>query len=75
MMVVHSKKNGTLYLTSQGCDLLVIADSKVSSSLWHNRLVHMSDEGIKVMQSHGKLTWIGLSQLMIKGVRMYFLQA
>lgn len=75
MMVVHSKKNGTVHLTLQGCDLLVIADSEVSSSLWHNGLVHMSEEGIEVMQSHGKLTWIGLSQLILKGVRMYFLQA
>lgn len=55
MVTAKGKKVGTLYLTSHGSDILAVIDSKESSNLWHYRLGHMSEKGMKVMQSKGKL--------------------
>ena len=55
MVTAKGKKVGTLYLTSHGSDTLAVVDSKESSNLWHYRLGHMSEKGMKVMQSNGKL--------------------
>jgi hypothetical protein len=55
MVAAKGKKVGTLYLTSHGSDTLVVVDSKESSNLWHYRLGHMSEKGMKVIQSNGKL--------------------
>lgn len=51
MVVVRGKKNGTLYLTSHATDTLVFANDRVGLDLWHNRLGHMSEKGMTVLQS------------------------
>ncbi|OAE25312.1 hypothetical protein AXG93_4620s1260 [Marchantia polymorpha subsp. ruderalis] len=57
MVAAKGKKVGTLYLTSHGSDTLVVLvlDRRESSNLWHNRLGHMSEKRMKVMQAIGKL--------------------
>ena len=54
-VMAEGKKVGSLYLTSQGIGTLAVADSKADSSLWHCRLGHMSEKGMKVLQTNGKL--------------------
>lgn len=55
MVAAKGKKVGTLYLTSHGSDTLAVLDNKKNSILWHNRLEHMSEKGMKVMHGIGKL--------------------
>ena len=49
MTISHEKKNGTLYMTSDGFGLVIVAKSKEDSNLWHQRLGHISGKGLKVM--------------------------
>ncbi|XP_020258132.1 uncharacterized protein LOC109834503 [Asparagus officinalis] len=58
MVVARGNKIGTLYLTSHASDTLAIAAGKESADLWHNRLGHMSENGMKILHSEGKLTGI-----------------
>ena len=46
---------GTLYMTSERRDTISVADSSVDSKLWHRRLGHMSEKGMKLLASKGKL--------------------
>ena len=55
MIVAHGKKNGTLYLTARARYLITVALENENSKLWHPRLGHMSEKGIKIMHSIGKL--------------------
>ena len=55
MIVAQGRKVGTLYMTSESRDTISIADSSVDSKLWHRRLGHMSEKGIKLLASKGKL--------------------
>ena len=49
------KKTGTLYMTSCPRDTIVVADVSIDTSLWHYRLGHMSEKGMKMLRSKGKL--------------------
>ena len=49
------KKTGTLYITSSPRDTIVVADASTDTSLWHCRLGHMSEKGMKMLLSRGKL--------------------
>ena len=53
--MAHGKKTGTLYMTSSPRDIIVVADASTDTSLWHRRLGHMSEKGIKMLLSKGKL--------------------
>ena len=55
MIVVHVKKNGTLYLIARACCLIAIATENENSKLWHQRLGQMSEKGMKIMHLIGKL--------------------
>ena len=55
MIVAHGKKNGTLYLTGGACYSIAVATENENSKLWHQSLGHMSEKGIKIMHSIGKL--------------------
>ena len=49
------KKIGTLYMTSSLRDTIVVAEVSTDTSLWHRRLGHMSEKGMKMLLSRGKL--------------------
>jgi hypothetical protein len=48
MTVARGKKSGTLYMTAEACHLIAAAINE-SPNLWHQRLGHMSEKGMKVM--------------------------
>ena len=54
-VLTHGKKNGTLYMTSSPRDTITVADANTNTSLWHCRLGHMSEKGMKMLLSKGKL--------------------
>ena len=49
------KKTSTLYMTSSPRDTIAIADASTDTSLWHRRLGHMSEKGMKMLLSKAKL--------------------
>ena len=49
------KKIGTLYMTSSPRDIIAVAEVSTNTSLWHCRLGHMSEKGMKMLLSKGKL--------------------
>ena len=55
MVVAQGKKVGILYMTLESRDIISAADSSVDSKLWHRRLGHMSEKGMKLLASKGKL--------------------
>jgi len=54
MTIARGRKSGTLYKTAGAWHLIVVATNE-NSNLWHKRLGHMSEKGMKVMHSKGKL--------------------
>ena len=53
--MAHGKKTGTLYMTSSPRDTVAIAEASIDTSLWHHRLGHMSEKGMKMLLSREKL--------------------
>ena len=57
--MARGKKTGTLYMTSSLRDTIAVADTSTDTStdtsLWHRRLGHMSEKGMKTLLSKGKL--------------------
>ena len=51
----RGKKTGTLYMTSSPRDTIAVTDASTNTSLWHLRLGHMSEKGMKMLLSKGKL--------------------
>ena len=49
------KKTGTLYMTLSLRDTIAVAEASTDTSLWHRRFGHMSEKGIKMLLSKGKL--------------------
>jgi len=54
MTIARGKKSVTLYKTTKACHLIVVV-TKEKSNLWHQRLGHMSEKGMKIMHSKDKL--------------------
>ena len=54
-VLAHGKKIGTLYMTSSPRDTIAVADASTDTSLWHRRLGHMSEKGMKMLLSKEKL--------------------
>ena len=54
-VLAHGKKTGTLYMTSSPRDTIVVADTSTDTSLWHRKLGHMSEKGMKMLLSKEKL--------------------
>ena len=48
MVVARGTKSGTLYTTAGYMNRDVVAESASNSSIWHNRLGHMSVKGMKM---------------------------
>ncbi|KAL5739216.1 hypothetical protein ACOSQ2_028396 [Xanthoceras sorbifolium] len=55
LVVARGKKCGTLYVTSNLENIVAVANSDGKSNLWHQRLGHMSEKGMKTLLSKGKL--------------------
>nr|CAN80650.1 hypothetical protein VITISV_022906 [Vitis vinifera] len=54
-VLARGKKTGTLYMTSCPRDTIAVADASIDTSIWHRRLGHMSEKGMKMLLSKGKL--------------------
>ena len=54
-VLARGKKTGTLYMTSSPRDTITVAEASIDISLWHRRLGHMSEKGMKMLLSRGKL--------------------
>ena len=54
MVIARGNKSGTLYKTEGACHLITVAANE-NPNLWHQRLGHMSEKGMKIMHSKGKL--------------------
>ena len=48
-VLARGKKTGTLYMTSSSRDTITVADASTDTSLWHRRLGHMSEKGMKML--------------------------
>ena len=57
-VLARGKKTGTLYMTSSPRDTIAVADTSTDTSLWHHRLGHMSEKGMKMLLLKGKTTRI-----------------
>lgn len=55
MMVARGKKSGTLYKTAGANYSIAVAADNEIPNLGHRRLGHMSEKGMKIMHSKGKL--------------------
>ena len=45
----------TLYMITNDKDIVAVANSAEDSKIWHCRLGHMSEKGMKIMAAKGKL--------------------
>ena len=54
-VLARGKKTGTLYMTSSPRDTIAVAKASTNTSLWHHKLGHMSEKGMKMLLSRGKL--------------------
>jgi hypothetical protein len=55
LVIARGKKRGSLYMVAEE-DMIAVAEATNSSSIWHQRLGHMSEKGMKIMQSKGKMS-------------------
>ncbi|XP_059638693.1 uncharacterized mitochondrial protein AtMg00300-like [Cornus florida] len=58
MTIARGKKSDTLYITSSACGSIAVAENREDHNLWHQILGHMSERGLKIMHSKGKLPGI-----------------
>ena len=54
--MAHGKKTGTLYMSSSPRDTIAVVEASTDTSLWHYRLSHMSEKGMKMLLLKGKQT-------------------
>ncbi|KAJ0726248.1 putative RNA-directed DNA polymerase [Helianthus annuus] len=56
MVIARGKKRGTLYMVEVPTDgVNAVSDGPSLSKLWHQRLGHMSEKGMKMLVTKGKL--------------------
>ncbi|CAA0828500.1 Uncharacterized mitochondrial protein AtMg00300 [Striga hermonthica] len=55
MTLARGLKSGTLYTASGSNSNILLAGAVSQSHLWHNRLGHMSEKGMKILKSRGLL--------------------
>ena len=54
-ILARGKKTSILYMTSSPRDTIAVTDASTDTSLWHRRLGHMSEKGMKMLLSKRKL--------------------
>ena len=55
MVIARNSKMDILYITANDKDIVTVANSAKDSKVWHCRLGHMSEKGMKIMAVKGKL--------------------
>ena len=55
MVLARGRKTSTLYMISSPRNTIAVAKASTDASLWHRRLGHMSEKGMKMLLSKGKL--------------------
>ncbi|XP_022152845.1 uncharacterized protein LOC111020469 [Momordica charantia] len=55
MVIARGSKSGTLYVNNNDKDMVAVVDHSSYTQLWHNVLGHMSEKGMKILHSAGKL--------------------
>ena len=55
MTVTRGKKSGTLYMIAYARCSIVVTVGNETYKLWHQRLGHMSEKGMKILHLKGKL--------------------
>ncbi|KAL8149564.1 hypothetical protein AgCh_006534 [Apium graveolens] len=56
LVIARGEKKGTLYIVEQSSyEANAVADEIESSTLWHQRLVHMSEKGMKLLTLNRKI--------------------
>ena len=55
MTVAHGKKSGTLYMTAGARCSIAVAVGNKKFNMWNQRLGHMSEKGMQIIHSKGKL--------------------
>ena len=53
--MARGRKTDTLYMTSSPRDTIAVVEASTETSLWHRRLGHMSEKGMKILPLKGKL--------------------
>uniref|UniRef100_A0A0D3DKA6 GAG-pre-integrase domain-containing protein n=2 Tax=Brassica TaxID=3705 RepID=A0A0D3DKA6_BRAOL len=53
MVVARGHKRGTLYMTTSYQDTVAVVENAKQTKLWHCRLGHMSEKGMKLMVENG----------------------
>ena len=53
--MARGRKTGTLYMTSSPRDTIAFTEANIDASLWHCKLGYMSEKGMKMLLSKGKL--------------------
>ena len=51
MVLARGKKTDTLYMTPASEDIIATAEAENQADLWHYRLGHMSEKGMKLLLS------------------------
>ena len=54
-VLARGKKTGTLYMTLSSRHIIAVAEASINTSLWHRKLGHISEKGMKMLLSKGKL--------------------
>ena len=54
-VLARGKKTSTLYMISSPRDTIAVVDASIDTSLWHRRLGHMNEKGMKMLLLKGKL--------------------
>nr|KYP34487.1 Retrovirus-related Pol polyprotein from transposon TNT 1-94 [Cajanus cajan] len=55
LIVARGKKRGSLYMVADE-NMIAVTEAANNSFLWHQRLGHMSEKGMKLMATKGKLS-------------------
>ena len=53
--MARGKKTDILYMASSLRDTIAVTEASIDTNLWHHRLGHMSEKGMKMLLSKGKL--------------------
>ncbi|GJS98311.1 retrovirus-related pol polyprotein from transposon TNT 1-94 [Tanacetum coccineum] len=59
LVVAHGNKRGSLYMVEVPSDGINAAiNSRGNTALWHQRLGHMSEKGMKILASNARKVWV-----------------
>ena len=62
LVMARGKKRGSLYIIADE-DMIAVIQAVNNLTLWHQRLGHMSEKGMKLMAAKGKLSSLNMLML------------